>query len=748
MRKRKQQSAEVDQKTQTQNVRVYELAKHHELSSKELIKVLEGLGVSIKNHMSTLDPDTIMLVESELNPQQKISLDEEKDADITPNQEKEVNVIVEAKKETPKVAPKKTPKVAPKKTPKVAPKETPKVAPKETPKVAPKKTPKVAPKETPKVAPKETPKVAPKKTPKVAPMQVQEGVTVGTLAAMLNLQSTQLIMQLMKLKVMATINQSLDYQTLLVLADKFGFEAVRKKTLEEKLLSDEEDLPESLVARAPVITIMGHVDHGKTSLLDSIRQSNVSESEAGNITQHIGAYHVKLENGTIVFLDTPGHAAFTAMRARGAQATDIVVLIVAADDGVMPQTIEAINHAKAAKVPIVVAINKIDVPGARQDYVKQQLVDNDLVPEDWGGQTICVEISAIEGTGIELLLEMLLLEAALLELKANPNKSARGIVIEAQVDKGRGAIATVLVQSGTLKVGDTFVSGRYSGRVRAMMSDDGRRIKEAAPSTPVEVLGFTGVPEAGDLFFVIDSEKDARTISRERQDKYRISKLGTHSHVNLDALFEQIQEGEIKELNVIIKGDVQGSVQAITESLLKLSTLEVKINIIHEATGGITETDILLASASDAIVVGFNVHPTTEAVKATEIEGIDVRTYKVIYDIISDIRSAMEGLLDPEIREVIIGRAEVREIFNAPRIGVVAGSYVNWGKITTNQPLRVLRDNRMIYEGKVNSLRRFKDNVNEVQANYECGIGIDEFNDIKIGDVLECYVHEQVARTL
>ena len=587
-----------------------------------------------------------------------------------------------------------------------------------------------------------------KPKPKDAPMQVQEGVTVGTLAAMLNLQPTQLIMQLMKLRVMATINQSLDYQTLLILADQFGFEAVRKKTLEEKLLSDEEDPPESLVARAPVITIMGHVDHGKTSLLDSIRQSNVSESEAGNITQHIGAYHVELENGTIVFLDTPGHAAFTAMRARGAQATDIVVLIVAADDGVMPQTIEAINHAKAAKVPIVVAINKIDVPGARQDYVKQQLVDNDLVPEDWGGQTICVEISAIEGTGIELLLEMLLLEAALLELKANPNKSARGVVIEAQVDKGRGAIATVLVQSGTLKVGDTFVSGRYSGRVRAMMSDDGRRIKEAAPSTPVEVLGFTGVPEAGDLFFVIDSEKDARTISGERQDKYRISKLGAHSHVSLDDLFQQIQEGEIKELNVIIKGDVQGSVQAITESLLKLSTLEVKINVIHEATGGITETDILLASASDAIVVGFNVHPTTEAVKATEIEGIDVRTYTVIYDIISDIRSAMEGLLDPEVREVIIGRAEVREIFNAPRVGVIAGSYVNWGKITANQLLRVLRDNRMIYEGKVNSLRRFKDNVNEVQANYECGIGIDEFNDIKIGDVLECYVHEQVARTL
>ena len=484
MKKQRQQPAETNQKiTQSQNVRVYELAKRHGLTSKELIKVLKDLGVSIKNHMSTLDPETIMLIESELDPEQEISQDQEKDVNIIPEEE----IPAEPEEET----------------------------------------------------------------PADAPLQVQEGVTVSTLASMLNLQSNQLIMQLMKLKVMATINQSLDYQTLLVLGERFDFEVVQEKTLEEKLLLDEEDLPNSLVPRAPVITIMGHVDHGKTSLLDCIRESNVSESEAGNITQHIGAYHVELENGSIVFLDTPGHAAFTAMRARGAQATDIVVLIVAADDGVMPQTIEAINHAKAAKVPIVIAINKIDVPGARSDYVKQQLVENELVPEDWGGQTICVEISAIEGTGIELLLEMLLLEAALLELKANPNKPARGVVIEAQVDKGRGAVATVLVQSGTLKVGDAFVSGRYSGRVRAMMSDDGRRIKEAAPSTPVEVLGFTGVPEAGDLFFAVDSEKDARSISEERQDKYRISKLGTHSHISLDDLFQQIQEGEIKELNVI-----------------------------------------------------------------------------------------------------------------------------------------------------------------------------------------------------
>ncbi|MDE0087040.1 MAG: translation initiation factor IF-2 [Candidatus Poribacteria bacterium] len=698
MKKTRQQAAEVNPKTTpSQNVRVYELAKRHGLSSKELIKALEELGVPVKNHMSTLDPETIMLVESELDPQQEISADEEKEVDVKP--EIEVDATLEEEVDIKS--------------------------------------------EIEEIEEKEE-----IEEPTDAPLRVQEGVTVGTLASILNLQSTQLIMQLMKLKVMASVNQSLDHQTLLILGEHFGFEVVQEKTLEEQLLLDEDDPPESLVARAPVITIMGHVDHGKTSLLDSIRESNVSESEAGNITQHIGAYHVELENGNIVFLDTPGHAAFTAMRARGAQATDIVVLIVAADDGVMPQTIEAINHAKAAQVPIVVAINKIDVTGARADYVKQQLVENDLVPEEWGGQTICVEVSAIEGTGIELLLEMLLLEAALLELKANPDKSARGVVIEAQVDKGRGAVATVLVQSGTLRVGDAFVSGRYSGRVRAMMSDDGKRIKIARPSTPVEVLGFTGVPEAGDIFYAVESERDARAIGEERQDKHRMSKLGTHSHVSLDDLFQQIQEGDIKELNVIVKGDVQGSVQAISESLLKLSTGEVKINIIHEATGGITETDILLASASDAIVVGFNVHPTTEAVKATEAEGIDVRTYTVIYDIISDIRAAMEGLLDPEVREVIIGRAEVREIFKVPRLGSVAGSYVNWGRITFNQPLRVLRENRLIYEGKVDSLRRFKDNVNEVQANYECGIGIDEFDDIKVGDVLECYVHEQVARTL
>ncbi len=658
---------------QGRGMRVYEFARQCNLTTKELIALLEEHGVRGKKEMSSIDSDTMELIESELmtDPKEAVS--------------------------------------------------------------------------TPEASDGAPPEASPDTTDK---LQIEEGTTVADLAASLELQPNALIMQLMKLKVMANINQRLGYDTLVMLGEHLNFEAVKSRTLEEELLVEVQDPPESLKPRAPVVTIMGHVDHGKTSLLDAIRQSNISESEAGNITQHIGAYHVALEGGSVVFLDTPGHAAFTAMRARGAQATDIVVLIVAADDGVMPQTIEAISHAKAAKVPIVVAINKIDVPGARPDYIKQQLSEHELLPEDWGGQTICVETSATEGTGIDFLLEMLLLEAALLELKANPNKLARGIIVEAEVDKGRGAVATVLVQSGTLRVGDVFVSGRYSGRVRAMMDDLGKRLKEAGPSRPVEVLGFTGVPEAGDKFYVVESDRDARLISETRQDQYRTEKLGANSHVSLENLFQQIQEGEIKELNVVLKGDVQGSVQAVASSLLELSTDEVKINIIHQAVGGITETDILLASASDAIVVGFNVHPTTEAVQAKETEGIDVRTYNVIYELISYIHSAMEGLLDPEVREVVIGRAEVRELFKVPRLGLIAGSYVNWGRITHGEPLRILRDNRLIHEGKVNSLRRFKDNVNEVQANYECGIGIETFDDLQVGDVLECYIHEQVARSL
>ena len=697
--------------TQAKNkkIRVYELAKQYGVSSKEFVEELRGYGIPIKNHMSTLDPETVKLVETERN------------ATKPPPAEPP-----EAKVELPSTK-KKT-----KKTKKVAAVSTID----ETQVI-----------DVKKAVPKEDAAISEKELVTTVP-QVQEGVTVGLLASELGFKGTEMIMRLMKLGIMASINQRLDYEILQAISDQFGFEAVRKLTLEEQILQDEPDDAADLLSRSPVITIMGHVDHGKTSLLDAIRQSNVMDTEAGQITQHIGAYHVELESGSVVFLDTPGHAAFTAMRARGAQVTDIVVLVVAADDGVMPQTVEALNHAKAAGVPILVAINKIDVDNARPDYVKQQLADYDLVPEEWGGQTIFVEISAKERIGIEDLLEMLLLEAELLELSANPNKPARGTVAEAKLDKGRGPVATVLVQSGTLHVGDAFVAGRYYGKVRAMINDRGHRVKNAPPSTPVEVLGFTGVPEAGDQFFAVASERDAKALSESRQEQHRATQLGPQSRVSLDDLFQQIREGDIKELNIIVKGDVQGSVEAVFDSLQRLSTDEVKINVIHQAVGGITETDVLLASASNAIVVGFNVHPTTGALIAKENEDIDVRSYSVIYDLISDVKSAMEGLLEPEVREVVVGRGVVRELFRTPRMGTIAGSYVNWGRIIRNYALRVLRDNRLIYEGQVDSLRHFKEDVTEVQANYECGIGVSTFDDFKVDDVLECYTHERIPRSL
>ena len=695
--------------TESKKIRVYEIAKQYGITSKEFVEELHGYGIPIKNHMSTLDSETVALVENKRNAT--------KSASVEPP---------EVKVEPPSTE-KKTRKA--KKVAAVSTIDETQVI------------------ETKTEAPKEDTVISEEKAATAVP-QVQEGVTVGFLASELGFKGTEMIMRLMKLGVMASINQHLDYKTLHAISDQFGFEAARKLTLEEQILQDEPDDTTNLHSRSPVITIMGHVDHGKTSLLDAIRQSNVMDTEAGQITQHIGAYHVELESGSVVFLDTPGHAAFTAMRARGAQVTDIVVLVVAADDGVMPQTVEALNHAKAARVPILVVLNKIDLESARPDYVKRQLAEYDLVPEEWGGQTIFVEISAKERIGIEELLEMLLLEAELLELSANPNKPARGTVAEAELDRGRGPVATVLVQSGTLQVGDAFVAGRYYGKVRAMINDRGQRVKKAPPSTPVAVLGFTGVPEAGDQFFAVDSEKDAKTISESRQAHHRAAQLGPQSRVSLDDLFQQIQEGDIKELNIIVKGDVQGSVEAVFDSLQTLSTDEVKINVIHQAVGGITETDILLASASNAIVVGFNVHPTTGALIAKENEDIDIRTYSVIYNLISDVQAAMEGLLDPEVREVVVGRGIVRELFKTPRMGTIAGSYVNWGRIIRNYDLRVLRDNRLVYEGRVDSLRHFKEDVTEVQANYECGIGVSTFDDFKVDDVLECYTHERIPRTL
>lgn len=579
-------------------------------------------------------------------------------------------------------------------------------------------------------------------------LEIEEGITVGQLAKTINAKPTDLIKRLMKFGIIASINQVLNYESLETISEHFGFKPLKKPTLEDILLKDEPDDPSKLVPRSPVVTIMGHVDHGKTSLLDAIRKTNVMDTEAGGITQHIGAYHVNLENGSVVFLDTPGHAAFTAMRARGAKATDVVVLVVAADDGVMPQTVEAINHAKAAGVSILVAINKIDKPDANPEGTKRQLAELGLMPEEWGGQNIFADISAKNVTGLEELLELLLLEADLLELKANPSRLTRGTVIEAKLDKGRGPVATVLIRNGTLRIGDAFIAGLYYGKVRAMINDRGENVREAGPSIPVEVLGFTGVPQAGDKFYALKNEKDAQAISELRLARHREDTLNPQSRISLEDLYKQIREGNIKELNIIIKGDVQGSVEAITESLMNLNTREVKLNLIHRAVGNITETDVLLASASNAIIIGFNVRPTGSAFKKATIERVEIRTYDIIYNVIADVRAAMEGLLEPEIREVLLGRAVVRELFRVPRLGVIAGSYINNGRIVRNQSLRVLRGNREIFSGKVDSLRRFKDNINEVASGYECGIGMEGFNEFQIDDILECYTHEKITRRL
>jgi translation initiation factor IF-2 len=553
----------------------------------------------------------------------------------------------------------------------------------------------------------------------------------------------------MQQDIMVTKNQPLDLEMVELIAGKHGFD-VQVATSPEDLLEEYvEDAPETLKPRAPVVTVMGHVDHGKTALLDAIRRTNVMAGEAGGITQHIGAYTVELESGRVVFLDTPGHEAFTAMRAHGAQVTDVVVLVVAADDGIMPQTLEAVNHARAAEVPIVVAINKIDKPTANVDRVKKQLADIDLLPEDWGGKTITVSVSAKTKDGIAALLEMLLLEADLLELKANPDRSAQGVVLEAKLDRGRGPVATVLVQSGTLHVGDAFIVGSQYGRVRALLSDKGDPLAEAGPATPVEVLGFTGVPEASNVFVAVDDEKKARQIADSRALKVRQKEMMRHKRITLEDLYEQIQAGEVKELNLIIKGDVQGSVVALQDALLKLPTENVKLNVIHAGVGGIKESDVILASASNALLIGFNVRPDANARELAAKEGIDYRLYRVIYDLIDDVRAAMEGLLEPEKKEIFLGRAEVLQMFKVSEVGTVAGSRVLEGEITVEGRVRVVRDGVIVlHDGKISSLKRYKDFARSAPAGTECGIGIENFNDIKVGDVIECYRIEEIARTL
>jgi translation initiation factor IF-2 len=586
--------------------------------------------------------------------------------------------------------------------------------------------------------------------PRKKSFKIQEGCTIKEFAEILGVKVGDIIKKLMTMGVMATQNQTMDMDAALLIADEYGIKAeVASIETVEDVIEEQADSVESQVTRPPVVTIMGHVDHGKTSLLDAIRETNVVSREAGGITQHIGAYQVTLKGRDISFLDTPGHEAFTAMRARGAKVTDLVILVVAADDGVMPQTREAVNHAKAAGVPIIVAINKIDKPDAKPERIKQELSDLELIPEEWGGQTIFCEVSAKKKIGIEHLLEMILIQADILELKANPDKMARGTIIEAKLDRGRGPVATVLVQGGTLRQGDIFVSGTMYGRVRALNNDKGERVELAGPSVPVEVIGFSGVPSAGERFVVLDEERKARSVAEFRMNKQRTAEMAAMKKVTLEDLHSQIQEGTVKELNIVLKSDVQGSAGAIVDALEKLSTPAVKLKVIHSSVGAINETDVMLAAASNAVIIGFNIRPEPKAADIAQREGVDIRLYNIIYNIIDDIKAAMEGLLEPTLKERVLGRAEVRQTFHVSKIGTIAGSHVIDGMITRQSDgVRVLRDNVVIYEGKLSSLKRFKDDVREVQTGYECGIGIENFNDIKVGDIIEAFIVEKVAAKL
>jgi translation initiation factor IF-2 len=577
-------------------------------------------------------------------------------------------------------------------------------------------------------------------------IKLPESVTVGELAAGMRRKSTEVIKALLELGVMATVNEVLDPTAAKLVADRFHFD-VEVRSLEGDLLEEEESDPAQMRTRPPVVTVMGHVDHGKTSLLDAIRTTKVAEREFGGITQHIGAYQVDTSHGKVTFLDTPGHEAFTAMRARGAQATDMVILVVAADDGVMPQTVEAINHAKAANVPILVAVNKIDKPGSDPDRVKRELANQGLVPEDWGGQTIFIHTSAKRGDGIPQLLEMTALQAEILELRANPGRSGRGVIVEGRLDRGRGPVATALIQSGTLREGDAVVVGSHAGRVRAMFNDRGKKVTSAGPSDPVEILGLSGVPQAGDTMLVVSDERKARQIATVRSERDRLKGKGA-TRITLEDLHKQIAAGEVKELRLVIKADVQGSVEALTESLERLSTDEVKLKVIHSSVGGVTESDVMLASASNAIVLGFNVKADPKAASQAQANGVDMRSYNVIYDAINDVRAALSGMLAPEIREVVLGRAQVRQLFPISKVGTIYGSSVSEGKMVRGARARIKRGDTVLGESTVNSLKRFKDDVREVLQGLECGIGIEGIKGVQPNDVIEAFTTEEVARTL
>ena len=579
-------------------------------------------------------------------------------------------------------------------------------------------------------------------------VSIPDEIAVGELASRMKKTAAEVIKQLIKLGVFASVSEIIDYDTAALVAMELGC-VVEKEvivTVEERLIDDHEDKPEELISRAPVVVVMGHVDHGKTSLLDCIRHANVASGEAGGITQHIGAYTVEINGSPITFLDTPGHEAFTSMRARGAMITDIAILVVAADDGIMPQTIESINHAKAAGIPIVVAINKIDTVGANPDRIKQQLTEYDIVPEEWGGDTIVCPISAKKKIGIEDLLENLVVLAEVQELKANPNRAAKGTVIEARLDKGRGPIMTVLVQNGTLRSGDIIIAGTSVGRVRTMTNDKGQRVTSAGPSVPVEITGMSEVPNAGDIFNAVADERMARELVEERKEQQKNQALGGNRKVSLDDLFAQIKQGDLKDFNIIVKADVQGSAEAVKASLEKMTNEEVRVKVIHSAVGAINESDVMLAATSGAVIVGFNVRPDNAARDSAARSGVDLRMYRVIYDCINEIEAAMKGMLAPKFQEAIIGHAEVRETYKVSKVGTVCGCYVTDGKIQRGCSVRVLRDNIVIHEGELASLRRFKDDVKEVANNFECGMQVEKFNDIKVGDVIECFVMEEIKQ--
>ena len=680
-------------------IRVYELAKELNVSSKDLITLLmEEFGVEVKNHMSVIEDEDAALIQELIGengiPETKKSIVDEYEDQLA----EEVNKGVRKKKKTKKEI--------------------------------------------------EREEIEKNAEAACGVVEIGDTITVKELCEKLGKPTAEVIKNLIFLGVMAGVNQEIDFATAEKLCEKYEVIAERKEE-ETELEAFEEDtdiVEENLEKRPPIVTIMGHVDHGKTSLLDAIRHAKVTASEAGGITQHIGAYTVSLNGEKITFLDTPGHEAFTAMRARGAQVTDIVILVVAADDGIMPQTKEAISHCKAANVPMIVAINKIDRPGANVDRVKQELTEHGLVAEDWGGDTICVPVSAKTGENLDSLLEMILLTAEMQELTADPNRKSKGTVIEAKLDKGRGAVASLLIQNGTLHVGDSILVGSTYGRIRAMFDDMGKKIKSAGPSIPVEVLGLSEVPAAGDRFVVVKDEKTARNMAEIRKDKIKTESHQTSHRVSLEDLYSQIQEGKVKELSIIVKADVQGSVEAIRQSLEKLSTDDVKVRVIHGAVGAITETDITLAAASNALMIGFNVRPDSNAIAAAERDGVDIKTYRIIYDAIEDVKSAMIGMLDPEYKEVVNGKAEVRMTYKISNVGTIAGCYVTDGKIVRNSEIRVIRDGIVIFESVLASLKRFKDDAKEVNKGYECGLSVERFNDLKEGDIIESFTMEAVKR--